>query len=246
MRILVSGEGVSDMGRCLQGDACDDPEFEPGPMALLADQVIEAAIGYPCYPYLMRLVSKPALAARSKALMPPKLAGRKSPKETALFYRNARALAQLAAELAAESQDEVVAILFRDADRTKSTERGDWRDKVQSMLNGFAFEGFEGGVPMVPNPKSEAWLLCALKGQQPYQHCESLEGASGNDASENSLKAQLAAALGEHPGASLLASLVQQGRVDAHRIDMPSFNQFKRCLGHRLHPRPGTTGEPDT
>jgi hypothetical protein len=243
MLILVSGEGVSDMGRCVRGDTCEGSDFKRGPMAWLADQLIKAEIGLP---RLTRLVPEATLKVRSKQLKPAKLAGRKSAKETALFYRNARALAQLAAELAADKQDAVVAILFRDADRTRGSDRGNWRDKVQSMLNGFAYEAFEGGVPMVPNPKSEAWLLCALRQQQPYQHCQSLEDASGNDASPNSLKAQLAAALGEHPGASLLASLVEQGRVDAHRIDMPSFNQFKRCLAHRLHPGRGTTCEPDT
>jgi len=43
------------------------------------------------------------------------------------------------------------------------------------------------GVAMIPKPKSEAWLLCALK-NKPYESCEKLEDRSGNDDSPNSLK----------------------------------------------------------
>jgi len=59
------------------------------------------------------------------------------------------------------------------------------------MLNGFAHEGFDSGVPMLPNPKSEAWLLCALKKPRPYQDCDRIEAGSGNAAAPDSLKAQL-------------------------------------------------------
>jgi|GEM_PF-2449792 len=34
---------------------------------------------------------------------------------------------------------------------------------------------------MPPNPKSEAWFLCALKKSQPYQDCARIEAESGND-----------------------------------------------------------------
>lgn len=112
MLLLVSGEGPTDMGHCVVGDLCEHPEFEPGPMALLADQVVEHELDYTSLPYLMRFLSKKALAARSKRLKPPKLVGRKHRKETTFFFNNARALAQVAQELATEAGDEVVAILF--------------------------------------------------------------------------------------------------------------------------------------
>ncbi len=105
------------------------------------------------------------------------------------------------------------------------------------MIKGFDYEHFAGGVPMIPKPKSEAWLLCALKRVQPYQHCEGLELGSRNDDAPRSLKAQLADALGEKPSAAALAELVRSGRVDAGQIEMPSFTAFKFRLEGCLGPR---------
>lgn len=46
---------------------------------------------------------------------------------------------------------------------------------------------------MVPRPKSEAWLLCALK-PNPYQHCAALEEAPmATTAARTLLKPRLAA-----------------------------------------------------
>jgi len=38
---------------------------------------------------------------------------------------------------------------------------------------------FERVVPRIPQPKSEAWLICALE-PAPYQGCETLEERSGS------------------------------------------------------------------
>jgi hypothetical protein len=79
-------------------------------------------------------------------------------------------------------------------------------------------------------PKSEAWLLCALR-PPGYANCALLEDASGNDASPNSLKQQLAALSGgTDPSADEQADWVVTGAVDPLRIDMPSFNAFKQAL----------------
>lgn len=237
MLILVSGEGVTDMGRCLVADFCCGGEFEAGPMAWLVDQIAEGCLGYTLLQSgLMYFVSKTKVSAVSKDLRPPTLTGRKRPQETAYFYRNACAMARLAQGLANDRSDEIVAVLFRDADRTQSTAKLEWQEKRESMLNGFAYEGFESGVPMVPKPKSEAWLLCALKKAQPYQHCDGIELESGNDDAPNALKAQLAAALGEEPSAAILTELVRSGKVDASQIAMPSFSVFKRRLEDCLCP----------
>jgi hypothetical protein len=232
MLIVVSGEGVTDMGRCIVADDCCGNEFEPGPMACLVDQMLESLLGYAFLPLgLMHFVSKSRVSSVSKGLRPPTLAGRKRKQETAYFFRNARAMAHLSRDLAEGcGEDDVVAVLFRDADKTRSTVDEEWQDKRDSMLNGFAFESFNSGVPMVPNPKSEAWLLCALKKVQPYQHCDRLELESGNDDAPNSLKAQLAAALGGEPSAVALAERVRSGEVDPNQIDMPSFVAFRTRL----------------
>lgn len=49
-----------------------------------------------------------------------------------------------------------------------------WTDKLESMKNGFKEADCILGVPMIPKPKSEAWLLCACK-ENAYQHCAALE-----------------------------------------------------------------------
>jgi len=231
MLILVSGEGVTDIGRCVVSDQCSGREFEAGPMAWLVDQLVEIRAGYPFLSAdLMVFASKSRVSEVSKSLKPLTLVGRKRKQETAYFFRNARAMARLAQELAKETDDEVVAVLFRDADRTRSSERGAWQDKWDSMVKGFAYEGFGSGVPMLPNPKSEAWLLCALKKSQPYRDCDRIEAESGNDAAPNSLKAQLEQVLGQASDAAILVDLVCAGKVDANRIEMPSFNRFKKRL----------------
>ena len=239
MLILVSGEGPTDIGQCSGESPTGGAAFRPGPMAWLVDQIAEASEDYPFLASgLMCCVSEQTLSRRAKALRPPSLPGHKRGKETAFYFRNARALAITAGELAATSSQSVVAVLFRDSDGTQSAGRGDWQAKWDSMIKGFEYEDFTGGVPMIPKPKSEAWLLCALKTALPYQHCEALELESGNDDAPHSLKAQLADALGEAPNAANLAELVRLGRVDASQIKMPSFSAFKARLEECLR-RPG-------
>jgi hypothetical protein len=82
---------------------------------------------------------------------------------------------------------------------------------------------------MIPKPKSEAWLICALK-DEPYQHCEPLEDRSGNDTSPNPLKGELEALLGEPTSRKKLSEMVSDGTIDIGRIDMPSFHSFRESL----------------
>jgi hypothetical protein len=159
-----------------------------------------------------------------------RLPGKKRAKETRYFFDNARILARIAKERGQEKQDDIVAVLFRDSDGTASAGRGLWADKRQSMLDGFAEEGVYRGVPMIPKPKSEAWLLCALK-SNPYQDCETLEDRSGNDDSPHSLKRELRMILGEDgPVIEVLRQMIEDGRIDFERIAMPSFQAFRSRL----------------
>lgn len=126
-----------------------------------------------------------------------------------------------------------------------------WGDKHRMMCRGFSLaaqhhEHLERrvcGVAMLAKPKSEAWLLCALR-PPAYQHCAALEDEPGNDASPRSLKIQLMEALGVEadPTPAVLERL-DAGEIDAIRIDMPSFNQLRRelraaleQLGYRVEP----------
>lgn len=235
MYFLFSGEGSADLGGCRDGaSACEASRYQHGPMTVIVDQVVDGRLGFSFlegehYGFL----SEGSLTDRAAKLKPPKksprLPGKSRAKETRYFYRNARALALVAKKRQAELNDSVIAVLFRDSDGTASAGRGLWQDKRRSMLDGFDAEGFATGVPMVPKPKSEAWLLCALK-ETPYQGCAALEDRSGNDTSRNSLKAELKGRLDGDSSRENLCDVVHDRTVDIDRIEMPSFRAFRERL----------------
>jgi hypothetical protein len=137
----------------------------------------------------------------------------------------------LAHKKSQEIGDEIpmILVLFRDADGTASSDRGEWKDKMESMLTGFEVEQISTGVPMIPKPKSEAWILCALRNK--YRNCGKLEDLSGNDDSPNSLKQQLEEYLGESGSRIVLNDKIDAGEIDIDQItDMPSMNAFKDRL----------------
>lgn len=241
MIILISGEGVTDVGTCTTATGvCEGEEFSPGPMAHLVDRLLESTWGYsPLEQQAMRYVSESHLARRGDALpaadrRPARqvtLPGKKRAKETAYFYLNALALARIAQATETTENRSTMAVLFRDADGTRSTVKGLWEKKVESMQGGFARAGYERGVPMIPKPKSEAWLLCALQAK-PYLHCQRLENISGNDDSPNSAKKQLDAALATRRKTHAdLPDLATDGTIDVTRLsEMPSFHAFQQRL----------------
>lgn len=236
MYLLVSGEGPGDIGTCHpSSDICDRKHFNEGPMTLIIDSLVESFQGYEMSHLETERISYVSKAYLAQNKQPSKkksmaLKGKKRPAETQYYFENARALAVKAKSIKEDINDNVVAILFRDSDGTASAGRGNWADKRQSMIKGFKAEGFELGVPMVPKPKSEAWLLCATK-TNPYQHCARLEDESGNDnAGRTPLKDQLSDSLGGNSSTSNLNQQFRDGNIDIHRIDMPSFNIFKSDL----------------
>jgi hypothetical protein len=235
MYILFSGEGPSDLGLCEFGlDRCEAEHFRPGPMSWVVDLLIDSfqdfefshiesdCVGFVSEAYLAENKAPPTQKAR--------LPGKKKPPETQYYFENARALA-IAARRKSEKikGDKVIAVLFRDSDGTASAGRGDWVNKRHSILAGFAAENYPYGVAMLPKPKSEAWLLCAVK-DDPYQHCHILENESGNDKGPNPLKQQLSDALQADASTEQLNDMVKGHQIDVHRIDMPSFNAFKDNL----------------
>lgn len=235
MYLLLSGEGPTDLGHGTgRGRISEGGAFQPGPLALIANQVLEA-LGAPMQleQGLAGFVTKQTLETRAKQLRPlaksPRLPGKKRGKETAYFFRNARALAAIANEKSRQAGSPVIAILFRDSDGTASAGRGLWEQKWQSMLDGFSAEQCPTGVPMLPKPKSEAWLICSLRPAR-RRSCEDLEDRSGNDASPNSLKAELSRIVGEPTTREKLCELIESGRIRAARIRMPSFDRFRDRL----------------
>ena len=243
MYFLFSGEGATDLGLCKTGaHECKADAYNHGPMTIIVDQIVEENHGYSFlegehYGY----VSKRVLVERARVFKArkksPRLPGKKKAKETANFYRNARALALCAKDKEAKLEDEVVAVLFRDSDGTASAGRGLWPDKRKSMMDGFEEEGFSKGVPMIPKPKSEAWVLCAVK--KHYEGCKALEDRSGNDDSPDSLKKELEEHIGSLPSSQELCEMVTNRTIDIQRIDMPSFKAFQRRLKEVIYTQRG-------
>jgi hypothetical protein len=96
------------------------------------------------------------------------------------------------------------------------------------MLDGFREEGFDAGVPMLPRPKSEAWLICAFK-NHPYISRETLEDRSGNDSSPNNLKHELQRLLEVELKPEVLREKVEES-FDIRKIRMPGFKAFRQRL----------------
>lgn len=250
MYLLLSGEGKSDMGACYPAqEQCEGEQFKAGAMAVIVDQLVELSQGYD-FSHLdnerVCFVSENCLADNKlqpiKKPKSAKIRGKKRPKETLYFFENARVLADLAKNKAEQIDDQIVAVLFRDSDGTASAGRGDWNTKRNSMIQGFEAEEFEWGVAMIPNPKSEAWLLCALK-DNPYQHCSQLEEVTGNDDGKTPLKSQLAEVLNEQNSVANINQMLRDKRIDIERIDMPSFIVFKERLDNVVQDVTGTYHE---
>jgi len=233
MFFLLSGEGITDMGSGKAATTiCEGDDFFAGPMAVVVAKIVEAQHNYSLLDGACGFISEGGVAHRASELKAAKkqlrLPGKKQAKETRYFFNNARILARFAKEKATALDDEVVAVLFRDSDGTASAGRGEWDDKRESMLDGFDEEGFDKGVPMIPKPKSEAWLICAWK-KHPYRGCEALEERSGNDNSPNNLKDELEELLDEEVTPDSLREKVGES-FDIDRIKMPSFKAFRERL----------------
>lgn len=234
MYFLFSGEGATDFGVCADNaETCEADQYQHGPMSVMVDQIVERRHHYSLletghYGFVSRhtLVDRAnELKTARKAL---RLPGKKRAKETRYFFNNARVLARIAGERREELKDDVVAVLFRDSD-TASAGRGVWENKRRSMLDGFEEEGFAGGVPMIPKPVSEAWLVCALK-TDPYQGCATLENRPSSEGSRHSLKRELETLHGHSPSREELVRMVTQRIIDFDRLNMPSFTAFRSRL----------------
>ena len=234
MKIILSGEGSSDLGTYILTE--NGKVFKPGPMAWIVDKLLENyhtsyslldnhSIGGNCVIY----VDKGKLAAFSKKGTTTSLPGFKHGRGNLFFASNAQSLGLYAKKVSENEPDiAIIAVLFRDGDGTNS--KKEWNHKLESIRDGFVQVKFLTGVPMVPNPKSEAWMICALR-TPAYSDCASLEDESGNDNSSNPLKDQLARLCGGlHPTAETQADWVKEGMVDPSRIEMPSFSVFKEDL----------------
>lgn len=230
MKLILSGEGPSDLGACnnAQGQ-CADGDFNRGPMAVWLARLWEALLNYNLLDTseAVQYVSETALAqqAKNSGQRMQRLRGKKQGSETGLYFSNAQQLGLIAKQLAADQAGPVMAVLFRDADGTRSAPGQMWQAKWDSMLNGFTAAAFDFGVPMLPKPKSEAWLLCA--GQTARHSHAALESISGNDQSPNSAKDQWDAFMGGPQTAEQEAEWCATHPRDwQNLLTMPSFKAF--------------------
>jgi len=205
-------------------------------MTCVLDTLIESSMGYSVldtqgYEYLSESHLEDCEQRRRGNRKGLFLPGKKAGQETGYFYVNAWILAQETLELEAQRNDRAIAVLFRDTDGTRSTRNGLWQAKWDSMLHGFARGGLEDrGVPMLPKPKSEAWLLCAFEGPA-YQDCATLEEITGNDRGANPAKDRLEKATGGATRDDLVHRLKEQPfDHDATAQQMPSFASFRERL----------------
>lgn len=230
MKLLISGEGPRDLGTCnnAQGQ-CSDGDFNRGPMTVWLVRLWEALLGYNLLdtPEAVVYVSEHSLAQKAKesGKRMQSLRGKKQESETGLYFSNAKCLGLMAKQLAEDHDDPVMAVLFRDADGTRSAPGQMWQTKWDSMVNGFASVTFKFGVPMLPKPKSEAWLLCAAQTGN-HSHA-ALENISGNDDAPNSAKKQWDALMGNPQTAAQEVNWCTDQPTDwQNLLTMPSFKAF--------------------
>lgn len=235
MIFVLSGEGPADLGACTNAQGrCTNNDFSVGPMTVILEQLLAPRIGFSLRDCSDRVhyINETALCVISKAL-PKRMQPARSKKkgaETGYFFANAMALGVAARELEVATQKIAVAVLFRDCDGTRSSPAVLWEAKQFSMRDGFKYSQFDRGIPMLPKPTSEAWLLCAAQ-VSPYACCDKLEALPGNEASKNHPKKKLDAAFGCHKSREELCDWLDGNPFDLDRAaSMPSFKAFRDRL----------------
>ncbi|MEI9748862.1 hypothetical protein [Moellerella wisconsensis] len=225
--ILVTGEGSSDMGGSNNGQPISTGgSYNLGPMALLVVQLLqkimpdwnEDIMDFELPNNWITCISGNELARQAKGVRKH----RPSTKLKKGFVEHANRATTMAGY--AKDNGHQLVFYFHDADKC------DFSGLHQSVILGL--NGTDGvhGIPMIPKPTSEAWLICGLK-QDPYAHCTALETQlSGNDAASdnNAPKKVLAQLLGYEATTDQQYELVNG--IDVTRINMPSYNQFKTDL----------------
>lgn len=225
MLILVSGEGSTDIGVASPGmiGLCPPGKWEPGPMAFFIDRFVEKKFNFsPLECWSMWFINETSLNSISKKIKPM------ISSKGIFFKKNSQALLAVAYKLGKEKNCNVLPILFRDTDGSQSQQRIIlWKNKRDSIAHCINSENIH-VCPMVPNPKSEVWLLCPLK--KKYESCESLEELSGNDASPNSAKSMLQDCLNNDVSRTSLNELIINGYIDPFQINMPSLIAYREDL----------------
>ena len=220
MYFVLSGEGNSDLGYS---------EEHPGVLVRLleklANDISDEDFGY-------EFATRSDLAAKipkdSDSSRKMLLRGNRRKYEFLItVQRQAEALARIALDF-----DNTGAVFFHDCDYTQS-EVNDaekyYQQLVVSMEQGFNTVNYRNGVPMVPKPRSESWLLCHYQ-DTPYENCARFEDLPANDRAETSGKKQLARFFNCRE--SQIYEHINIEEIDWAKIDAPSFMFFKNRFQH--------------
>ncbi len=235
MYFLFSGEGSTDMGvGSNAATICEGENYECGPMAIFVDQIVDnrhhySLLEYQCCGFVPKQMIKAGASELKSVRKEIRAPGKKKAKETHFHFNNARVLARLAREKQDQSGDDVVAVLFHDSDDLESAGRSEWDEKYDSILKGFKEEKLEKGVPMVPKPTSEAWVIAGMTGDLNHGG-KPLEHWSGKTNSPSSLKVELENLLGEKPTSDKLCQMARERDIDYEKIRLPSFKAFRDRL----------------
>lgn len=244
MILILSGEGPTDLGSCrIPAEMCENNEqdnYLEGPLVTIINNIFQEVLFYSIKdcPESIIYIPEGSLTRRAKEQSGKKRLGLRSAikgAETRYFFNNAKMLGQIAKEIEFDKKCPSIAILFRDADGTHRTPPNDWQLKFDSIINGFIEAGYPTGVPMLPKPKSEAWLLAACK-ENPYENCGELENLSGNDGAPYPVKQIIKECLGKDPSTENLRTWLEEHGYN-HQVvasQMPSFSEFYRVFVDKL------------
>lgn len=143
IEIIISGEGNSDVGeRDSQTGA-----FVPGPITLLTRKLLHF-----CHKYEVNFHFRPRSELKRH---PMTLKGKKRKYRGKAAGKGHSDLAYKLGCIAREKKCQV-AVLMRDAGKDE------FLSVYDEIRSGFRSAKFQNGVPAVPVPESEAWLICCL------------------------------------------------------------------------------------
>ncbi len=225
MTLLLLGEGASDVG---ESHSSREGGFRKGPMAYIIDALASGkGVKNICYTLYSRGDVAVGLKNMKRSIAPRP---RDVDKEKQWFFR---AACYLGNQVKAQNKDG--AVFFHDPDHSKSASKRADVEIENAMRSGFMVAQCETGVPMVPNPRSEAWLMAYfqkyLPGQQPYNKAERFEMYPATDKSPNSLKTLLQRALGCDSSTEVYPRVMEEiSNIDWSRVSMPSFDRFRGRL----------------
>lgn len=236
--LLAFGEGPTDMGRSRNAQAyAHGDDLEVGPMLRLAHRLLARHLPdwnadlfdlqqEHAVPSVLVAPAEMKSLVKSAAI---KLPSKKTKQGYLIHSKRGAVLGELAQQSGSLTEAQL-AIYFHDTDGT-TRDPHDPHDLVLAVNEGFRAAGFASqGVAMVPQPTSEAWLICSCK-PDAYQHCAQLETQlSGNDRSPARAPKLV---LGHHlrnPDYHRGDLLPVVNAIELDRLDMPTFNQFRDDL----------------